>query len=193
MNVDASGMPVPSEVIEEAYFRIIKNAQRLTSDARLLLEHKRFASSVALSVLAVEEVGKIFAIDTAAEKAKVANHITKRQAVAQVFRDDLAAIDGLQVWLEELNHRGLAPPYDGSKVTPVPSPSDRSKSRFVEHVDQGRDLKNQALYVDIARDGSWKINSDPVNLTQTDAEEWISIVEAALVAVSPTLWAIFGE
>jgi AbiV family abortive infection protein len=43
----------------EANTLIIANAARLLADAKLLVDHARFASAFALAVLGVEEIGKV--------------------------------------------------------------------------------------------------------------------------------------
>ena len=47
---------------------ILGNATRLLDDARLLHEHRRYASAFALALLGVEEIGKVLLKSWEAEK-----------------------------------------------------------------------------------------------------------------------------
>jgi AbiV family abortive infection protein len=70
---------------------VLANATRLLNDARLLVEHRRFASAFALAVLAVEEIRKALldGWDTerplAKPKTYQSQHIRKQMAVASLL------------------------------------------------------------------------------------------------------------
>jgi AbiV family abortive infection protein len=84
-------MPTPSR-----QNLVMGNATRLLNDARLLVDHRRFASAFALAVLAVEEIGKAL-IDGWNADAPLAKpmgfqslHIQKQSAVAALLLGMLA-------------------------------------------------------------------------------------------------------
>ena len=76
---------------------ILGNATRLLDDARLLVEHRRYASAFALALLGFEEIGKVLLKSWEAErplaKAKVwrSQHIQKQAAVATLLNGALLA------------------------------------------------------------------------------------------------------
>jgi AbiV family abortive infection protein len=76
---------------------ILGNATRLLDDARLLVDHQRYASAFALALLGVEEIGKVLLTSWEAEKplakAKVwrSPHIQKQAAVANLLVGALLA------------------------------------------------------------------------------------------------------
>jgi AbiV family abortive infection protein len=76
---------------------ILGNATRLLDDARLLVEHGRYASAFALALLGFEEIGKVLLKSWEAEKplakAKVwrSQHIQKQAAVATLLNGALLA------------------------------------------------------------------------------------------------------
>jgi AbiV family abortive infection protein len=57
---------------------IMLNAQRLHSDAKLLLDNGRYASAVALAVIAIEEVGKLLLLAEQTTPEKITGHWQKR-------------------------------------------------------------------------------------------------------------------
>jgi AbiV family abortive infection protein len=84
-------MPTPSRQT-----LVLGNATRLLNDARLLVDHRRFASAFALAVLAVEEIGKALIdgwnADTLLAKPTgfQSLHIQKQTAVASLLVGMLA-------------------------------------------------------------------------------------------------------
>lgn len=70
---------------------VLANATRLLNDAKLLVEHRRFASAFALAVLAVEEIGKALIdgwnADAPLPKPKTyqSPHIQKQAAVSALL------------------------------------------------------------------------------------------------------------
>ncbi|MBR0732411.1 AbiV family abortive infection protein [Bradyrhizobium japonicum] len=76
---------------------ILGNATRLLDDARLLVDHRRFASAFALAVLGVEEIGKVLIESWEAEKplakpkTRQSKHIRKQAAVANLLAGALLA------------------------------------------------------------------------------------------------------
>jgi AbiV family abortive infection protein len=73
---------VTSESIKDA----ISNGLRLLDDAKLLHEHARYASAYALSVLAMEELGKaLLKTWVIPDKGRGYSHLTKQRAVASLL------------------------------------------------------------------------------------------------------------
>jgi AbiV family abortive infection protein len=76
---------------------ILGNATRLLDDARLLVEHRRYASAFALALLGFEEIGKVLLKSWEDEKplakAKVwrSQHVQKQAAVATLLTGALLA------------------------------------------------------------------------------------------------------
>ncbi|KRR14543.1 AbiV family abortive infection protein [Bradyrhizobium valentinum] len=70
---------------------ILGNATRLLDDARLLVDHRRYASAFALALLGVEEIGKVLLKSWEAErplarsKERHSAHIQKQAAVATLL------------------------------------------------------------------------------------------------------------
>jgi AbiV family abortive infection protein len=70
---------------------ILGNATRLLDDARLLVNHQRYASAFALAVLAVEEIGKVLLKGWHSEgplakpKERSSAHVKKQTAVASLL------------------------------------------------------------------------------------------------------------
>jgi AbiV family abortive infection protein len=82
---------------------IAKNARSLLSDAELLFDHGRYARAAALSVLAVEEVGKFYLLKWERAEAKQAMryHPPKQRMVADVVAAT-AAFDAYERTLHSL-------------------------------------------------------------------------------------------
>jgi AbiV family abortive infection protein len=84
-------MPTPSRET-----LVLGNSTRLLNDARLLADHRRFASAFALAVLAVEEIGKAliaaWGADTPLAKPKGSQtlHMQKQTAVSSLLLATLA-------------------------------------------------------------------------------------------------------
>jgi len=82
--------------------RVIANAARLLKDAKLLVDHTRFASAFALAVLGIEEIGKVIldiwghATLLSKPALRRSAHIRKQAAVSP-----LLASYAVRVW-----HRG---------------------------------------------------------------------------------------
>ena len=60
--------PIPVDVLFDGSRICLKNAGRLANDARMLYESQRYSSSISLSVLALEELGKMFLLYDAEER-----------------------------------------------------------------------------------------------------------------------------
>ena len=59
---------IPNDMLIDGSIHCVKNAKRLSEDAKLLFESKRYSSCVSLAVLALEELGKSFMLLDACEK-----------------------------------------------------------------------------------------------------------------------------
>ena len=76
---------------------ILGNATRLLDDARLLVDHRRYASAFALALLGVEEIGKVLLKSWEAERPLArpkkwqSPHIQKQAAVATLLNGALLA------------------------------------------------------------------------------------------------------
>jgi AbiV family abortive infection protein len=76
---------------EKRFSLILGNATRLLNDARLLVDHHRYASAFALAVLGVEEIGKLLLKGWEAEKplaepkGRTTAHVRKQAAVAALL------------------------------------------------------------------------------------------------------------
>lgn len=51
-----------TKLTDDKFFALVKHIARLHTDAKLLAEHKRWPSSIALSVYALEEIGKLLLV-----------------------------------------------------------------------------------------------------------------------------------
>jgi AbiV family abortive infection protein len=75
---------------------IMENAARLLADAKLLVDHNRFASAFALAVLGVEEIGKVVLDIWETEKPltkparRKSSHLRKQAAVGSVLLGSFA-------------------------------------------------------------------------------------------------------
>jgi AbiV family abortive infection protein len=83
----------------------LSNSTRLLNDARLLVDHRRFASAFALAVLGVEEIGKVlldgWKADAPLAKPRASLHIQKQTAVSSL----LLGVLGCQNIPRRLNSR----------------------------------------------------------------------------------------
>ena len=82
--------------------KTIANAKRLSDDARLLIEHGRYLSAISLSILAIEEFGKllitIWGVKNKASKRAFPTHTEKQSATFAL----LSASEAVKLSREEL-------------------------------------------------------------------------------------------
>lgn len=186
------------------------NAVRLLEDARLLFTNDRHASSVALSILAIEEVGKFLILSAVKPGVarKTLRHGEKQSAVSSMYSGDLWASLSRDVMKgnEELFKRRLAelrttpieqisdgrslPPTEASEcIAEIFEETIRKRSkdllpaRYMLETGMGKTskTKNAAIYVDIADDDT--IVNDPGNITKAQAKEWLLQADHAVVMI----------
>lgn len=186
------------------------NAIRLLEDARLLFTNGRHASSVALSILAIEEVGKFLVLSAAkpGEARNMLRHHEKQTAASQMYSGDLwLSLSGDMVkGNEELFNRRLAelrampieqvfagpptPPTEASeRIAKIFEEAIRRRSegllqaRYMLETGMGNTLKmkNVAFYVDVADNDT--IMSDPESITEAQALEWLQQADRAVVTI----------
>jgi AbiV family abortive infection protein len=185
------------------------NAFRLHEDAVLLMSNQRYPSAVALSILAIEEVGKYLMLRDHKNNYNVERlrrHSAKQCKLSERYLTDLwmSLSPRLSVENRELTLKRLAelrswgrPPtlLDDQQVSQT---SDQIREIFEETVRQQRaqnmlaryvittelgdtsKIKNRAFYVD----DSDRDRSNPTDLTRSDAEEWIRQADRALTEIA---------
>ena len=169
-----------------------------------LFNNERYASSVALAILSIEEVGKylIHRDNQAGGGEYTRQHSTKQRAVSAQYLADLRMSlsrhlpgDLKLKRLAELRSLG-----DIGEATPTRTEvSERLEEAFEEIVQQmaselitaryvistGRGdtlkTKNRALYVDIGPSNG--VRTDPSQFSRAEAEEWLRQVDRALVEI----------
>ena len=183
------------------------NAIRLLEDARLLYLHGRYPSSVALSIFAIEEVGKFRLAEDikAGTPPKRWSHHKKQTAVSVMHTSDLwlsLSAEG-QRGIEELFARRLselrAQPFEETLKKP-PRPhtetSDRINEIFIEAILRRKEkllqarymvrtgtgetnkTRELALYVDFTHQET--VTQDPRTLAEADASEWLLQADMAV-------------
>ena len=185
----------PSKEKGDAIMAIAMNSQRLGKDAALLFENGRFASSVALSVLALEEVGKLLILLKTETADLVVGHGAKRDEVAKEFQSDLKTQAVFDLFCGRF--------VPGKQTTPA-TPTEieqhiekmemlSPRAQFIRSVGQWKnDPKNKALYVDVRGD-SWEVTSSPNDVDEALARDWLVLSNEAMIAATPVLNWIVGE
>jgi AbiV family abortive infection protein len=185
------------------------NAFRLYEDAGLLMSNKRYASAIALSILAIEEVGKYLILrdDKNDSKAKrLRHHSVKQSALSGRYLSDLwmsllrrLLVENRELMLKRLAElRSLGPPQELSDDLPASQTSDQIREIFEEVVRQQSaenllaryvlrtglgdtsKIKNRAFYVDDSDDDCF----NPADFTRSDAEEWLRQADRALAEIA---------
>jgi AbiV family abortive infection protein len=160
---------------------VLRNAERLLSDARLLFEHGRFPSAATLAVQSIEEFGKaVFGMS--------AGHISKQRAAA--LRDyseeviDHVYESGFEIKrIAQLSDRQKAACEDEKHHAEV----DEMLGEVVRSAEwrvvvamskELSDLKNSCLYVDLGQDES--LLSEPSCIDRGDAKRVIEMASKLL-------------
>jgi AbiV family abortive infection protein len=160
----------------DAKRQILKNADRLLSDAEMLLAAGRHPTATSLAVLAIEELGKI-------AKGMSTHHGDKESAaIKDVMGDALHA---------SLSRLGFQP--DGSIVLQAPAPgmTDQELRHYisqqigedfmnspvremVEHAltKRNQKLKQNGFYLDLEKDGS--VKHAPWDISQPESEKVVA-------------------
>ncbi len=164
---------------EVANTLIIENAARLLRDAKLLVDHKRFACAFALAVLGVEEIGKvvldIWERGGPLSKAIVRRtvHIRKQAAVGSLMLASFAvekfgAIDAEVPITEDLLKR-VSEAFQDSR-----------EGQFLAHVQGG--ILEKTKHIGIYRD-DW-LTAASLHADQFNEMDVISMFETARRAIS---------
>ncbi len=180
---------------------IYKNAERLVFDASLLHKHRRWASSIALSVLAIEEMGKLRMVAnlnaTAAEQRR---HRNKQVAIGAYYVADTsqeAILSFLKSHDFEIRHNDELSDWQRAYLDSEQGQQQLSmlRTKLVSHLeselhnhpdeqflDQALGgaidaLKQSALYVDSDSDGN--IN-DPAAFTEDQSTEFLERARRAV-------------
>jgi AbiV family abortive infection protein len=179
----------------KAFSAIMLNADRLRNDALLLFDAGRFASAVALSVLALEEVGKLLILAETGQSKGVGSHPSKKAEVAKEFRQDLE---------HEAKFDLFCGRFEPGKVTHSPSSAEidahiaalaaiSPRARFLRVLAEGtEDAKNRALYVDI-NPAAWIVKSSPAEITEAMARDWAVLANEAIRTGTLLLDALNGD
>jgi AbiV family abortive infection protein len=185
------------------------NAFRLYEDAGLLISNERYASAIALSILAIEEVGKYLILrdDKNNPKAKrLRHHSAKQSALSRRYLTDLRMwlsrrllVENRELMPKRLAElRNLGPPQELTADLPPSQTSDQIQEIFEDLVLQQSaenllaryvlttglgntsKTKNRAFYVDES-DGDC---FNPADFTRSDAEEWLRQADRALTEIA---------
>ena len=178
---------------------IIRNAEELIFEAELLFNANRFARSAALSVIAIEELGK-FVSKKLDLDSKNQNFHRHKQHAAKVFISAGETLRQAMQWAED----------NGYQLKHVSELSDWQKSwceqngrigweslekgiesSLVEFYAQNHKLfddvgqsRNECFYVDIAKDGTLK--GCPSNVTSGTAARHLGLAKRTYAAVLKT-------
>jgi AbiV family abortive infection protein len=139
------------QAIADGINMVRKNGMRLVTDANLMLEHKRYASALALAVLAIEEQGKELML----RKLAV---LKPAESPAELWKDFRNHLEKNRTWIL---------PYAAAEQ---PNPTLKSLHEAV--FDEGSDhpfvlewAKQTAIYVDCIGSGDWQ---DPESAVDED-------------------------
>jgi hypothetical protein len=196
-------------MIAEHLASIRDNAFRLYEDAVLLMSNQRYPSAVALSILAIEEVGKYLMLRDHKNNYNVERlrrHSAKQCKLSERYLTDLwmslsprLSVENRELTLKRLAElRSLGRPPTLLDDPQVSQTSDQIREIFEETVRQQyaqnmlaryvittglgdtSKIKNRAFYVD----DSDRDRSNPTDLTRSDAEEWIRQADRALTEIA---------
>jgi AbiV family abortive infection protein len=85
----------------EARTAIVGNARRLLTDAEILLRDERYPTALAIAILTVEEVGKVYLEKWQPEKKSRTYH-SQKQSILGSFYLAVAADDALREWTTKM-------------------------------------------------------------------------------------------
>jgi AbiV family abortive infection protein len=174
-----SATSVVDNVEKESRTLVIENSARLIRDAKLLVDHSRFASAFALSVLAVEEIGKVI-LDIWNSASPLSKPVRRRTAHIR----KQAAIGSLL--LASFAVREFGDQDDGSEVTDemverVSSAfRDSKEGRFLSHVESG--MLEKTKHIGMYRD-DW-LTELSLHAEQFDETDVTAIFDKARLAIS---------
>lgn len=164
---------------DDANTLIIENASRLLRDARLLVDHQRFASAFALAVLGIEEIGKVVldlwgrAGPLAKPVVRRTSHLRKQAAVGSLMLASFAVaefgdMDANVDISDELIERVGNAFYDSPE------------GKFLDHVQSGvlEKTKHIGMYQD-----DW-LTAASLHFSQFNEADVISMFETARRAIA---------
>jgi AbiV len=197
----------PSRALPAHLEVVADNAHRLLADARLLFANRSYATSVAISILAIEEAAK-FLLVADGRYSGLGNHAAKQAALSKAYLSGLWGTLSIDLLLQRPElvadvTRETGP--IGDALNPAPKAtragealreafeekirvSDLAEARFARQAGLGliSKAKEAALYVDVDRNG--KIRTNPADVSEKDAEEWLSQANRALAEVEMHLY-----
>jgi AbiV family abortive infection protein len=153
---------------------IVENAARLLRDAKLLVDHQRFASAFALAVLGVEEIGKVI-LDIWERNGPLAKpiirrtpHLRKQAAVRSLMLASFAVaqfgdMDAKVVITDDLIERISKAFHDSPE------------GKFLDHVQRG--VLEKTKHIGMYQDG-W-LTAASLHSSQFDKADVISMFETA--------------
>lgn len=175
--------------------RTVQNVHRLLADARLLMAHERVASSFALSILALEEVGKVaLALWGDSDELRAIDrrwtfHRKKQTAATMLLQAD-HAISETKRLLGDLSLDELAVP-DPEKAREIrealtKSIAESRESRLAFYVALGatEKVKHLGFYFD---EGNHALGLNAGELSSTDANDSLSEAARAVGLLSNAL------
>jgi AbiV family abortive infection protein len=158
---EAFGGHLKPEVIAAGINLVRKNGRRLAQDARLMFEHKRYASALGLAVLAIEEQGKERMLRDLAV-------LRPAESPAELWKDFRDHLEKNRTWIL---------PYVAADQ-PHPTLKSLNEAIFNENADHPLVLewaKQTAIYVDCVGAGEWQ---DPEEMiSESDATAVVQLAE----------------
>lgn len=190
----------------DALLPILRNAEDLIFEAELLLNAGRFARSTALSVVAIEEIGKFVSrrLDLAGKQVNFHKH---KQYAAEVFIGAGESYRIISKWLEEngyeLRHRTDLTESQDAWLQENGSVGWEALRHGVQQemaefyasnsqlFDEVCGIRNGCLYVDLTADG--KPKQSPASITVDSAEKSLELAKRIHAEVLLTYPEIEGK
>jgi AbiV family abortive infection protein len=187
---------------------VLAHAERLLGDATLLFEHERYATSLALAVLSIEEGGKASILGSSeASQAELRLHKSKQRRLAaellaaatlkavdkhrlrffeheieQLSGDTLdtqAMIDLESRWVATANVNNEIRDHVAAAMAAASAGFGIGDAALLDASGGRFDaLKMRGFYVDVADDGA--VVSDPASITRELAEGMIALAQAGI-------------
>jgi AbiV family abortive infection protein len=164
---------------------IIANAARLLKDAKLLVDHERYASAFALSVLALEEIGKVvldlWGKPVALPKVSKPNKRSSAHVKKQAAVSSLLLADSVTKELGEVITSGAVDDVLVERVARFMHDSDSGRFHWLVGIGAVDKTKQVALYHD---DLYAATGLSPEGFDGADLEKLFSRCRLAVAAVS---------
>lgn len=165
---------IPNEILLDGSSLALKNTDRLLKDARILFDNKRYSTSLALSVLALEEFGKcLLLFEAMTKRSKVTSNMWRKH-----FMNHNVKLNAILRIIE------LFPPSPEYK-----DELDKESKELAKLVEKWGATKIQAIYVDWDNQTkNWfcydeKVDEDKMK----DSREVLNLVERWFKAFSEHL------